>query len=368
MIVYVYNGIATEMGQGAPLKLKAMLNCDDNTELGKSSSQERLNVLQLVGKNANLCRKFDVIKIETKTFNVWGIIVEPTITNKDDYCEVTVGLGTDGLINDAFSDSGETKSDMFNFLYSQHDMIYKWTTPHNIDSDDYTKFSGYIVAPEFSLPLSQMIRQLFRQGIKVDTYVDEASGYLRFKPYKHHNENQILYSINFDDVLSYEVEFSKDTINSIRLFQKGSNETDKPYFKSSAYLNSQGNVIWSTGIPEQAIKPIASRIEVIAREQDETQAKYDNRCTNEITNILKNQQYNNNIEIVVDMDKWLYKDMIFKYDTPFDVLGDSGYITLKTGEKLNTVINEIEIKNNLATISFGLGNKRLFDRIKGGNG
>lgn len=361
MTVLVYDG------KQSTLQIKAVLSCDPNTIISKSSSQERYSTMVLVGENANLCRKFDVIKIETNLYVEWGIIVEPTITDVVDKVEVIVGIGTDGLISEAFNDGKVTKTNMYSFLQSQYDMLYKETTPHRMTLADATTFSGYIITTDFDLPLAQMIRQLFRQGIKVDRYV-ASDNTLHFKPYRSHSENQVIFEINFDDVKEYEVEFSKDMINALRVFGRAPGDNTVPYFKISAYLNSSGSVVYSTGIAPTAVLPIHSDIEVIQQETNESITNYDARIVETVNNILRNQAYSNYISITVDLNDWIYRDFIFRHNSLFDVLGDTGLITLKTGEVLKTVINEIEIINETARLTFGLGNSRLFDRIKGGNG
>lgn len=368
MICYIYDGSKDH------LELKSVLEADPSTPLFKSTEQEAYSTIVLVGKDADLCRKFDLIKIETHKMTLWGMLIEPEISDVSDVCETTVALGCDGLLSEAHIDNSSIKNDMAKYIANMFNSCYYITAPMALDLNA-SSGAGYVIAPDNSLPIAQCLRQLYKQNFEIKYRIGSymGSGTKLIYTLKKRS-NTPTFTINADDTLSYEVEFTKDKVTAVKGW--GRQNADAPWINTgNAFVMNDGSVQFFINFPTPTnyYKPVQFENVYIEKEEDEDYGQFQSRLIAEMKNILQNQEYNNSIVIQVDIENWLYKDVFFSSFLPtsddpfksiFDAIGISGTFVLKNGEKMKTVLNEIELSENVATLTFGLGNRRLFDRLK----
>lgn len=354
MIGYIYDGSKDS------LVLKGWTEFSDSTPLNKAASKESYSVIKLVGDVASQIKEFDIIQIENNDISLWGGIIEAVLTDSDvNSIEVTIALDTDWILADAFRQKGQptTETDMYDWLYEQYKSIYLFSgsgellnTPIQMTKfDDATSFSGFVIFNDLNLPYAQCCRQLLKQGIKFRYEI--RNDYLYMIPYK-----DVLdpISLNLEGALKYTIQFSKDTINSLRVFT--SSDTGE-VFRQTLNLDRNGDIKVFQAIPQnELIRPIKQRTEVF----DATTWSQD------AINTLKNQQYENYVEIVINKD-YLYYEWLFINDDPFYSLGREVRLYLpEYNYDVKSVIEEIEYTPEKIRIVFSQGSKRLFDKLKGG--
>ena len=353
MIGYIYDGSKSE------LSLKGWTEFSDSTPLTRAASKESYSVITLVGDIATQIKEFDLIQIENNDISLWGSIIEAVLTESDvNTIEVTIAISTDWILADAYREKGQptTVVDMYDWLYEQYKGIYlfdkdKLNTPIQFDKfENKTNFDGYILFNDLNLPYAQCCRQLIKQGINFRYEIKD--NYLYMIPYK-----KVLdpIELNLEDTLEYTIQFSKDTINSLRVFSEAD---EKQTFRYTLNLTKSGEIkVLQSMTQAEMIRPIKQRTEVFDAET----------WSQDAINTLKNQQYENYVEIIINKD-YIYYDWLFKKDNPFYSLGREVRLYLpQYNYDVKSVIEEIEYTDKKIRIVFSQGNRRLFDKIKGVN-
>lgn len=356
MIGYIYDGSKSE------LVLKGWTEFSDTTPLTRAASKESYSVITLVGDVATQIKEFDLIQIENNNISLWGAVIEAVLTESDvNTIEATVALSTDWILADAYREKGQptTVKDMYDWLYEQYKSIFLFekgkgeilNTPIQFNKFlDWEDFEGYILFNDLNLPYAQCCRQLIKQGINFKYVVRDD--YLYMIPYK-----QVLdpVDLNLEDTLKYTIQFSKDTINSLRVFSEAD---EKQTFRYTLNLTKEGQIkVFQSMEKDELIRPIKQRTEVFDAET----------WSQDAINTLKNQQYENYVEIIINKD-YIYYDWLFKKDDPFYSLGREVRLYLpEYNYDVKSVIEEIEFTDKKIRIVFSQGNRRLFDKIKGAN-
>lgn len=355
MIGYIYDGSKSE------LSLKGWTEFSDSTPLTRAASKESYSVVTLVGDIATQIKEFDLIQIENNDISLWGAIIEAVLTESDvNTIEVTIALSTDWILAEAYRQKGQptTETDMYDWLYEQYKSIFLFeqiegnlNTPIQMTKfEDRTSFEGYVLFSDLALPYAQCCRQLIKQGINFKYEIRD--NYLYMIPYKKVLEP---IELNLEDTLKYTIQFSKDTINSLRVFSEAD---DKQTFRYTLNLTKSGEIkVLQSMTQEEMIRPIKQRTEVFDAET----------WTQDALNTLKNQQYENYVEIIINKD-YIYYDWLFKKDNPFYSLGREVRLYLPEYDyNVKSVIEEIEFTEKQIKIVFSQGNRRLFDKLKGVN-
>lgn len=355
MIAYIIDGTKQTV------QLKGYLECSDSTPLRKSADREAFTTLICVGDIANLVREYDIVRLETRNGMFWGGVVEAKLTKgNENVVEITFAMDTDFILNDvprfAYLMSGEgnlttTISGLFWTLFRKSST----TTPpfFNINclrrEYETNQILGEIVFTDQQLPFSQVCRQLYKQGVRPYFELVGDVIYLRLE-----KDKLSKISINLEDTLDYSIDLKSDTFNHlIAVVMFGTTPSVNIY-----YIDSNGNVKTDANINAQ------SQLELPLKTKVQEFQPRDNNTVNieEQIEFIKNQSYANNAMIKINQD-YLYLD----YFDPniFRNLGREIELYLNDYNiKLRSVINEIEIKDNVIMLTMGLSQTRLFDRLR----
>lgn len=356
MVAYIFDGAKTT------LELKGMFIVQADTTISKSIKESNTSVLTILGDNILALENFDVVRLERSDGDIWGFITDIEIekTSKD-VANCQLHIDTDGMTGEMVFTNG-TQQNFGADMYLIHRQLFYNTAPHTFMPDtQVTNFSGYWTAPDFTLDFAQAVRQLFRQGIKLKRQITNDNR-IRYEPYRHHAQNTDQFKINFDGVLDYSISYTKDTLTSIRCYQKAN---DINYYMTVAFMHEDGTVSYYEPNAPGIIKPIKTGTMIFERNEDESSDAFTKRVNNEVRNELVTQSYNNSIEMIVNMETWIYRDIFFpKNEDLFFSLGNGGTLTLPNGNKIKTIVSEISITDNVATIRFGLGSTRLFEILR----
>lgn len=343
-----------------------VFEADPTTTLSRATNQDRFNVFKIIGEKANDVRLYDTVKIESRYVNTWGSIVEIESSSvSDDIVEITIGLGTDGFLF-------ETALGNFDRVFTYSNIVSNLTTwfqnqrpisrsTFDIDTS-VPAFSGYIQFAEGNSPtFSQAVRQLGMQSVRV-TYdiLSYPSGSQRVG-ISFRKVTSPTFDINMDGVITWDFNSSSDTYNKISFAY-----VDKDDPKLTAMIAPVATYVltktgtWvsvNSGTPlDQWVLPLQMRWQVLATSLTELE--------DDTQKALAPLSYQNNCTITVDED-YLYFDQLFpNKEDLFQSLGNRGHITLPNGVSTPTYIEEIEVRESTIKITFGIGAKKLFDRLR----
>lgn len=344
MIAYVFDG------KSEVLQQKGVYVVAGNPELERSSTQERYSEIVLLGPGVeNTVKHLDLIKIELGNFRVaWGFAISPHYSKEEPDClEISFGFGSDGYLSDIYLDVSTIKNNIIDYL---GDELVNVGLPVWIERGITGDRSGYVVTPNHELSAHQCFRQLYRQGFIEYPWVFEYElhGSLQRRLYMRYVKRERKYTINLEDALDYEVEFSRDKYNCLRSFY--TDDKDVIHRGITVYLTADGGI---TDNVYYATKPI------IRRDEHFSQNDYSREA---VENKLRDQEYQNYIQITFDLNTYIYNFMVEK--DIFTTIGANVDIWLDSETKESSIIDEISLYNDIVTLTLGQGSRRIFDKLK----
>ncbi|MFV0394029.1 MAG: hypothetical protein ACK5LC_06495 [Coprobacillaceae bacterium] len=353
MILYVIDGSKNV------ISLKGWLEASDDTALRIAADREAYSTIEAVGDCANLVREFDIIKIESNHGIFWGGVTESELTKKGQKTvKITFGMWLD-FIN---LDVDKITAEDIGFNGNVNQIITAWMNQmfkYNITDNGWTSplrrfygdqnIKGIFWFQDNQLPFAQAFRQLYKQGI-CPLFRIEGNNIMIDLDYEKLQE----ISINMEDTLDYSVSLKNDVFNCVLPLIELKDGTKS--FIAKRFLTPEGNVITNVTDISQIITPIKSVIETFSYDT------YSSINYAEIDNFLTSQSYANNAVIKINKDYFFYD--IFDSNI-FRNIGREVRLYLNEYDiNLRSVINEIEVKNDVITFTLGLSNTRLFDRIR----
>ena len=179
--------------------------------------------------------------------------------------------------------------------------------------------------------------------------------------------------INLNGVIDYEILINPTKTAYEVIYNDGNDQ----YLTYGIYgLDSNLNFVWYYEMPYYEEGTMDEDIDSIYKPSNIGTFVYDGEIIdyeitskqfieieNAIKSLIEESQDSDNITITFDLNNYIYKDYILT-EKMYDNLGKRLTITHE-GITYDTRIKEISIKYNICTISFGLTNVKLFDRLKG---
>lgn len=363
MIAYVYDGSLPS------LELVGLFEIPD-TPLERSIGEVTYSQITLNGENAYRLKNLDLVKIYTKFGEVWGFLLD--IVHKKHYqetCTASLAIGTDGLINEesgveiyTIDEHYENFSQLLSGIVGDETnsigkpfyvLSYPLTENNTMPSFPTIKIESVFV-------INVMCLDAMAQAAKFKLEV--VGNRLQIAYYQDYAVRGITYQINLDDTIDYTINLSKDSFTTVKA--AGKEEEIRSIFYERASILKNGQIV-NRPDKNQIYRPEIIKVITAEKEPDETHDNFLKRLQKEAKQELTNYAYNNSIEMIIDIDNYLYKGILFsdKVD-PFYYLGNSGELILPDGTKLFTTISAISLQDNIAKITFGMSQKRTFQKIK----
>lgn len=345
MNVYVYKGFGTS------LVMRGMYSVANSStsNIARSLTADRRFELTLLDSGTGVVTDIqhtDICKIEVNGLTLYGFIDSVTIDKaKPGLVVCSIGLGAEGIggfDGDLLIDNLNTQPNIISYVALQFNKLYQ-DNPRPIDI--VGTGSGYIRASDNLLPFGQIVRQLLSQGFK--EYITIANGRLQIE-FKSRARN---YNIRVEDVLTYKLELDKSIPTRLMLYN-GDNLSVSPII---VYLKKNGTIgTYDSNI----VTPITTKCEKVS---------YDEFSLDTAIKILALETYNNSVDITFRSTNDGTYESRYAYDyileaNPFNTLGTK--ITIYMGDKqLISIVNEVELREGVVRLVFGLSKDRIFDII-----
>jgi len=372
MIGYIYDGI------GSTLEFKYMVHISDDSTIVYSNEQVDTTIELIFDQNVTMLHSLplaygknlterDLLRIEHKWFNVWGIItnLEYGVTNNIIKC--TFSCKGDILRNEMFIDKlkvPDTKQlimDQFNTVYTQE--------PIDLIITDDLRQADNIEAPDKNLMICQVINDWYNRGFKSDAYVNLDTQ--RLEVHVDSYPSTIAPKpINFDGLQDSSYFFTNTGFTACQCYYRTDDNADAVY-AGNVYLKL--DLTWTTDSTDpDIVQPLRWTTYLWTRQANaETVADMKENSFYGGYALLNYRSATNHIDFTADLNDYIYRDYIFndyfnkqsnKYDL-FMAVGDYYVVSMPDGRKVTTWISKIEVTNNTVKIIFGKDKRYVFDVI-----
>lgn len=350
---------------------------------------ERYTVIDLFGEDVGLINVGDLFFLEhsnTMLNGSWGFVREIEKKKDNSIVNVTLGFHLSGLdfFNIVRDSNNETLSETYPFYFNIFDEVEYYDSYSLFKVGSFAQATGNVEDLDLNVgeikTIGEYEKILVRNfGLIVDNpYVKPT---LYSLPYRYFTFNIIkkthnIPTINLDGLIDYEIIISPAK-TAFRIVAYVEAYPNKWFITLGTYgLDKNFNFVWYW-YREQTYEEYITEIKDIYFPADYGVFIYEGdlsgyelteaqrtEVAKSIEALVNQSQDSDNITITFDLNNYIYKNAILTQSNMFNNLGNKVNI-LHNGIVYDTRIKEISIKSNICTISFGLTNVKLFDRLKG---
>ena len=350
---------------------------------------ERYTVIDLFGEDVGLINVGDLFFLEHSNPMIngsWGFVREIEKKKDNSVVNVTLGFHLSGL--DFFNIVRDSNYKPLSETYVEYFNIFDRASYYDSYSlfkvDSFAQATGNVEDLDLNIgdvkTIGEYEKILVRNfGLIVDNpYVTPT---LYSLPYRYFTFNIIkkthnIPTINLDGLIDYEIIISPAK-TAFRIVAYVDAYSNKWFIPLGTYgLDKNFNFVWYWYV-EYTYEEYITEIKDIYLPADYGVFKYEGdvlgyelteaqriEVAKSIEALVNQSQDSDNITIIFDLNNYIYKNAILTQSNMFNNLGNKVNI-LHNGIVYDTRIKEISIKSNICTISFGLTNVKLFDRLKG---
>ena len=375
--------------QSDTFDIKCIGRSADDEVISFDVYDERYTVIDLFGEDVGLINVGDLFFLEHSNIMLngsWGFVREIEKKKDNSIVNVTLGFHLSGLdfFNIVRDSDYRTLSETYIGYFNIFDTVSYYDSYSLFQVGSFAQATGNVEDLDLNIgdvkTIGEYEKILVRNfGLIVDNpYVTPT---LYSLPYRYFTFNIIkkthnIPTINLDGLIDYEIIIGPAK-TAFRIVAYVDVYSNKWFITLGTYgLDKNFNFVWYWYV-ESTYEEYITEIKDIYLPADYGVFEYEGdllgyelteaqrtEVAKSIEALVNQSQDSDNITITFDLNNYIYKNAILTQSNMFNNLGNKVNI-LHNGIVYDTRIKEISIKSNICTISFGLANVKLFDRLKG---